>query len=315
MHGVTRQITLPIQLLGEGPGPDGKPHAGFLTQTELKRSEFGMTKYLENNVGRRRHRHHRQLRRHQARRRRAAARKHRNRDGLHAGRMVGSRSGAIAHALRPDRRVLDRRRAVRGGRGRDVVCRRSRRDRPRPGPLSIAAASWSAWSPKTSASAGRSRSTNSSTRAPRSTGSRGSCSSRPRSTCSPPTHPAPSTAGSSRSLASSRSRYPCDCWPAASTSPAAGAGGKARRPRRLVALFAVLVAHPRLRPPESPATRPQRTAPRRRVRHLAHARRLRCDHPRRIGRRRGSHLLPRTAGAAWWTNSPTAPATQPARSP
>jgi polyisoprenoid-binding protein YceI len=50
MHGVTRQITLPIQLLGEGPSLDGKPHAGFLTQVELKRSEFGMTKYLENNV-------------------------------------------------------------------------------------------------------------------------------------------------------------------------------------------------------------------------------------------------------------------------
>jgi polyisoprenoid-binding protein YceI len=50
MHGVKRSIVLPIQLLGEGPGPDGKPHAGFLTQTELKRSEFGITKYLENNI-------------------------------------------------------------------------------------------------------------------------------------------------------------------------------------------------------------------------------------------------------------------------
>jgi polyisoprenoid-binding protein YceI len=50
MHGVTRQITLPIELLGEGPSLDGKPHAGFLMQTELKRSDFGITKYLENNV-------------------------------------------------------------------------------------------------------------------------------------------------------------------------------------------------------------------------------------------------------------------------
>ena len=50
MHGVTRQVTLPIQLLGEGAGPDGKPHAGFLTQTELKRSEYEMTKFLENNM-------------------------------------------------------------------------------------------------------------------------------------------------------------------------------------------------------------------------------------------------------------------------
>jgi polyisoprenoid-binding protein YceI len=50
MHGVTRPVTLPIQLLGEGPSLDGKPHAGFLTQTELKRSEFGMTKFLENDT-------------------------------------------------------------------------------------------------------------------------------------------------------------------------------------------------------------------------------------------------------------------------
>ncbi len=50
MHGVTRQVTLPIRLLGEGPSLDGKPHAGFITQTELKRSEFGMTKFLENNT-------------------------------------------------------------------------------------------------------------------------------------------------------------------------------------------------------------------------------------------------------------------------
>lgn len=50
MHGVSRQVTLPIQLLGEGPGPDGKAHAGFLTQTELKRSDFGMTKFVENKM-------------------------------------------------------------------------------------------------------------------------------------------------------------------------------------------------------------------------------------------------------------------------
>jgi polyisoprenoid-binding protein YceI len=50
MHGVTRQVTLPIQMLGEGPSLDGKTHAGFLTQTELKRSDFGMTKFLENNT-------------------------------------------------------------------------------------------------------------------------------------------------------------------------------------------------------------------------------------------------------------------------
>lgn len=50
MHGVTNQVTLPIRILGEGPGLDNKQHAGFLTQTELKRSEFGMTKFIDNNM-------------------------------------------------------------------------------------------------------------------------------------------------------------------------------------------------------------------------------------------------------------------------
>jgi polyisoprenoid-binding protein YceI len=51
MHGVTRQVTLPIEMLGEGPGPGGRGyHAGFVTQFELKRSEFGMTNLL-NMVG------------------------------------------------------------------------------------------------------------------------------------------------------------------------------------------------------------------------------------------------------------------------
>lgn len=43
MHGVTRQITFPLQMLGEGPGPYGKYRAGFMTQFELKRSDYGMT--------------------------------------------------------------------------------------------------------------------------------------------------------------------------------------------------------------------------------------------------------------------------------
>jgi polyisoprenoid-binding protein YceI len=51
MHGVTRQVTLPIQMLGEGPGAGGRSYnAGFVTQFELKRSEFGMTNLL-NMVG------------------------------------------------------------------------------------------------------------------------------------------------------------------------------------------------------------------------------------------------------------------------
>jgi len=48
MHGVTRQIVLPIQLMGEGPGVGGRDYrAGFVSQFELKRSEFGMTNALD----------------------------------------------------------------------------------------------------------------------------------------------------------------------------------------------------------------------------------------------------------------------------
>ena len=51
MHGVTRPITIPLRMLGEGPGVTGRDyHAGFMTQFELKRSEFGMDKLL-NMVG------------------------------------------------------------------------------------------------------------------------------------------------------------------------------------------------------------------------------------------------------------------------
>jgi polyisoprenoid-binding protein YceI len=50
MHGVTQQIVLPMQMLGEGKSPDGSYHAGFMTQFTLKRSDFGMDKLL-NMVG------------------------------------------------------------------------------------------------------------------------------------------------------------------------------------------------------------------------------------------------------------------------
>jgi polyisoprenoid-binding protein YceI len=50
MHGVTQQIVLPLQMLGEGKSPDGSYHAGFMTQFTLKRSDFGMDKLL-NMVG------------------------------------------------------------------------------------------------------------------------------------------------------------------------------------------------------------------------------------------------------------------------
>jgi len=46
IHGVTRPVTLPVQKLGEGNGPAGNYRTGFLCQTNLKRSEFGMTNMI-----------------------------------------------------------------------------------------------------------------------------------------------------------------------------------------------------------------------------------------------------------------------------
>lgn len=43
MHGVTKQVKLPMRKLGEGKGPYGKYRTGYYLQTTLKRSEFGMT--------------------------------------------------------------------------------------------------------------------------------------------------------------------------------------------------------------------------------------------------------------------------------
>lgn len=50
IHGVTRQVTLPLRLLAEGKGPYGDQRTGFLCQIELKRSDYGMTNLLENNL-------------------------------------------------------------------------------------------------------------------------------------------------------------------------------------------------------------------------------------------------------------------------
>jgi polyisoprenoid-binding protein YceI len=47
VHGITRQITIPLRMLGEGPGPFKDQRTGFLCQTELKRSEFGMSNLLD----------------------------------------------------------------------------------------------------------------------------------------------------------------------------------------------------------------------------------------------------------------------------
>ena len=42
MHGVSKEVTLPLKYLGEGQGPYGNYRLGFICQTTLKRSDFGM---------------------------------------------------------------------------------------------------------------------------------------------------------------------------------------------------------------------------------------------------------------------------------
>jgi len=47
MHGVTKEITLPLVKLGEGQGPGPMGYrSGFLCDTKLMRSEFGMTNMI-----------------------------------------------------------------------------------------------------------------------------------------------------------------------------------------------------------------------------------------------------------------------------
>jgi len=46
IHGVTRNVTLPLKKLGEGEGPGGKFRTGFLCETRIQRSEFGMTNMI-----------------------------------------------------------------------------------------------------------------------------------------------------------------------------------------------------------------------------------------------------------------------------
>jgi polyisoprenoid-binding protein YceI len=43
MHGVTKEIEIPIQKLGEGDSPFRDYRAGFLAQFSLNRNEYGMT--------------------------------------------------------------------------------------------------------------------------------------------------------------------------------------------------------------------------------------------------------------------------------
>lgn len=47
MHGVSKQIVVPLRMLGEGTGPFGDHRTGFLGQIELKRSDFNMSNLLD----------------------------------------------------------------------------------------------------------------------------------------------------------------------------------------------------------------------------------------------------------------------------
>lgn len=42
IHGVTKEITIPLAKIGEGNGPDGVVRAGFLTQFAIQRSDYDM---------------------------------------------------------------------------------------------------------------------------------------------------------------------------------------------------------------------------------------------------------------------------------
>lgn len=47
LHGVTKEVTLKFVKLGEGAGPQGNDfRTGFLCETTLLRSEYGMTQHL-----------------------------------------------------------------------------------------------------------------------------------------------------------------------------------------------------------------------------------------------------------------------------
>jgi len=46
LHGVTKEITIRVDFMKEGKGPQGKYRAGFASEFTIKRSDFGITKYL-----------------------------------------------------------------------------------------------------------------------------------------------------------------------------------------------------------------------------------------------------------------------------
>jgi len=46
LQGETREVTADLEWLGTGSGPTGKPIGAFEARFEIKRSDFGMSKYL-----------------------------------------------------------------------------------------------------------------------------------------------------------------------------------------------------------------------------------------------------------------------------
>ena len=46
LHGITKTITVPVKFIGEGKDHYGAYRAGFETEFSIKRSEYGMTKYI-----------------------------------------------------------------------------------------------------------------------------------------------------------------------------------------------------------------------------------------------------------------------------
>jgi polyisoprenoid-binding protein YceI len=50
MHGVERQVKIPLRMLAKGLGPYKDQRTGFLCQYDLKRSDFGMTELLKDNL-------------------------------------------------------------------------------------------------------------------------------------------------------------------------------------------------------------------------------------------------------------------------
>jgi polyisoprenoid-binding protein YceI len=48
LHGVEKQIVLPLTYLGAGKGPYGKERIGFYGSFKVKRSEFGITTFVPN---------------------------------------------------------------------------------------------------------------------------------------------------------------------------------------------------------------------------------------------------------------------------